>query len=48
MNFGNEAKKEKVPAKIWGDVKGELEMKKKLERTINLTVTFVSKETAGG
>jgi len=48
MNFGHEAKKEKVPANIWAEVKEELEMKKKLERIINLTVTFVAKVTAGG
>ena len=48
VNFGNESKKEKVPANIWAKVKGEEEMKKKLERMLNLTVTFVAKETAGG
>ena len=47
MNFGNEAKKEHVTANIWEEVKGQIEMKEKLERMIKLTVTFVAKGTAG-
>ena len=45
-NFGKEANEERVPANIWAEVKGQLEMKEKLERMINLTVTFVAKEAA--
>jgi len=47
MNFGKEDKKENVPANIWAEVKRQVEMKEKLERMINLTVTFVAKGTAG-
>lgn len=44
-NVDNKAKEKKVPSNIWSIVKAERELKEKMERMLNIKVTFVSKGT---